>query len=50
MKYNSRAIALTYLKHSESSIITKLFTEENGLQTFIVRNVRAKKAKIKLRL
>ena len=41
MKYNSRAIALTYLKYSESSIIVKLFTEEHGLQTFIVKGVRA---------
>ena len=50
MKYNSRAIALTYLKHAESSIITKLFTEEKGLQTFIVKGVRSKKSKKKLGL
>jgi len=50
MKYNSRAIALTYLKHSESSIIAKLFTEEHGLQTFIVKGVRANKSKMKLGL
>jgi len=50
MKYNSRAIALTYLKHAESSIITKLFTEEKGLQTFIVKGVRLKKSKKKLGL
>ena len=50
MKYNSRAIALTYLKHAESSIITKLFTEEKGLQTFIIKGVRLKKSKKKLGL
>jgi DNA repair protein RecO (recombination protein O) len=50
MKYNSRAIALTYLKHAESSIITKLFTEEKGLQTFIVKGVRLKNSKKKLGL
>ena len=50
MKYNSRAIALTYLKYSESSIIAKLFTEEHGLQTFIVKGVRANKSKKKLGL
>ena len=50
MKYNSRAIALTYLKHSESSIIAKLFTEEHGLQTFIVKGVRLNKSKKKLGL
>ena len=50
MKYKSRAIALTYLKHGESSIITKIFTEEKGIQVFIVKGVRAKKAKNKLGL
>ena len=50
MKYNSRAIALTYIKHSESSIIAKLYTEEHGLQTFIVKGVRSNKSKKKLGL
>ena len=50
MKYTSRAIALSYLKQGESSIIAKIFTEEKGLQTFIVKGVRAKKAKKKLGL
>ena len=50
MKYTSRAIALTYLKYSESSIIAKLFTEEHGLQTFIIKGVRSKKSKKKLGL
>ena len=50
MKYNSRAIALTHLKHYESSIIAKLFTEEHGLQTFIVKGVRSNKSKKKLGL
>jgi DNA repair protein RecO (recombination protein O) len=45
MKYKSRAIALSYLKQGESSIIAKIFTEEKGLQSFIVKGVRAKKAK-----
>jgi len=50
MKYTSRAIALSYLKQGESSIIAKIFTEEKGLQSFIVKGVRAKKAKKKLGL
>ena len=50
MKYKSRAITLSYLKQGESSIITKIFTEEKGLQSFIVKGVRAKKAKKKLGL
>ena len=48
MKYKSRAITLSYLKHGESSIIAKIFTEEKGLQSFIVKGVRAKKSKKKL--
>ena len=49
MKYKSRAIALSYLKQGESSIIAKIFTEEKGLQSFIVKGVRAKKSKKKTR-
>ena len=48
MKYKSRAIALTYLKHSESSIISKIFTEEKGLQTFIIKGIHTRKSKKKL--
>ena len=48
MKYKSRAIALSYIKQGESSIIAKIFTEEKGLQSFIVKGVRAKKSKKKL--
>ena len=48
MKYKSRAIALTYNKHRESSIISKIFTEEKGLQVFIVKGIRSKKSKNKL--
>jgi len=50
MKYESRAIALSYIKHGESSIIAKLFTEERGLQSFIIKGVRSKKSKKKLGL
>jgi len=50
MKYKSKAIALSYLKQGESSIIAKIFTEEKGLQSFIVKGVRAKKSKKKLGL
>tara|TARA_B100000767_G_scaffold65839_1_gene62209 strand:+ start:12 stop:719 length:708 start_codon:yes stop_codon:yes gene_type:complete len=50
MKYKSRAIALSYLKQGESSVLAKIFTEEKGLQIFIVKGVRTKKAKKKLGL
>ena len=48
MKYKSRAISLTYIKQGESSIISKMLTEEKGLQTFIIKAVRSKKSKKKL--
>ena len=50
MKYSSRAIALSYIKHGESSIIAKIFTEEKGLQSFIIKAVRNKKSKKNLGL
>jgi len=50
MKYKSRAITLTYIKQGESSIISKIFTEKHGLQSFIVKGVRSKKSKKKLGL
>ena len=50
MKYKSRAIALSYTKHGESSIIAKIFTEEKGLQGFIIKGVRDKKSKKNLGL
>ena len=50
MKYESRAIALSYIKHGENSIIAKLFTEEKGLQSFIIKGVRTNKSKKKLGL
>tara|TARA_B100000767_G_scaffold163574_1_gene153434 strand:+ start:1324 stop:2031 length:708 start_codon:yes stop_codon:yes gene_type:complete len=50
MKYKSKAITLTYIKQGESSIISKIFTETNGLQSFIIKGVRSKKAKKKLGL
>ena len=45
MKYKSRAISLTYIKHGGSSIISKIFTEEKGLQTFFIKGARSKNSK-----
>ena len=42
MKYKSRAISLTYIKHGGSSIISKFFTEEKGLQTFLLKELAQK--------
>jgi DNA repair protein RecO (recombination protein O) len=48
MLYDSKAFSLTYLKYNESAIISKLFTQERGLQTFIINSVRKKKSNKKL--
>ncbi len=50
MRYKSRAIALNYIKHGEGSIISKMLTEEKGLQSFIIKGVRSKGAKKRLNL
>ena len=48
MNYKSKAITLTYSKQGESSIICKIFTEQQGLQTFIIKGVRSSKSNKKL--
>jgi len=46
MLVKTRGIVLNSIKYSESSIITKIYTEEFGLLSFIVRGVRKRKARI----
>lgn len=43
----SRAIVLQQIKYSESSLIVKLYTESEGLLSFIVKGVRGKKGKMR---
>ena len=50
MLYNTRGIVFKYFKYSESSIIAKIFTEEFGLQSYIVKGVRSKRSKTGLAL
>ena len=50
MLHKTRAIIINYIKYSESSIITKIFTENFGLQSYIINGVRSEKAKIKIAL
>jgi DNA repair protein RecO (recombination protein O) len=45
MLSKTRGIVLNYIKYRESSIITKIFTEEFGLQTYIVNGVRSPKSR-----
>lgn len=47
MQISTRAIVLHNTKYSESSIITKLFTEQLGVVSYIVNGVRSSKAKNK---
>lgn len=50
MLSNTRGIVFKYFKYSESSIIAKIFTEEFGLQSYIVKGIRSKSSKTKLAL
>ena len=50
MLYTTRGIVFKYFKYSESSIIAKIFTEEFGLQSYIVKGVRSKRSKTRLAL
>jgi DNA repair protein RecO (recombination protein O) len=50
MLHKTRGLVLNYIKYSETSIITKIYTEELGLQTYIVNGVRSKTSKNKIAL
>jgi len=45
MLYKTRAVSLSYIRYKESSIIARFFTEEFGIQSFVVNGVRSVKAK-----
>jgi DNA repair protein RecO (recombination protein O) len=45
MLHKTRGIALNYIRYRESSIIAKIYTEEFGIQTYIVNGVRSAKSK-----
>jgi DNA repair protein RecO (recombination protein O) len=47
MLSKTRGIVLNYIKYSESSIIVKIYTENFGLQSFLIRSSRSKKSRIK---
>jgi len=48
MLYNTRGIVLNYIKYGDTSIITKIYTEMFGLQTYIVNGVRKSRSKNKM--
>jgi len=43
----TKGVLLHQLKYSETSLILKVYTEEHGLQSFILRSARSKKGKNK---
>jgi len=45
MIHKTRGIALNYLRYRETSIIAKIYTEEFGIQSYIVNGVRSAKSK-----
>lgn len=48
MRQASKAIALSYIKHSETSVIARFFTEKWGVHSFIIKGVRSKKSRFSL--
>lgn len=50
MLIKTRGIVLRAIKYSETSLITDVYTEEKGLQTYIISGVRSRKAKVKAAL
>ena len=45
MLQKTQGIALSYLRYRETSIIARVYTEEFGLQSYIVNGVRSAKSK-----
>lgn len=45
MLQKTRGIALSYIRYRESSIIARVYTEEFGLQSYIVNGVRTARSK-----
>lgn len=50
MVVNTRGIVLHHLNYSETSIIAKIYTEQFGLQSFLVKGVRQKKSRMRRNL
>lgn len=48
MLHKTRGIVLNYIKYRDTSIITKIYTEQFGLQTYVVNGIRSKRSKGKI--
>lgn len=47
MIVHSRGIVFKQVKYADTSLIVKIFTEELGIQSYIVKGVRSKKSRLK---
>ena len=47
---STKGITLHYYKYSENSVISKIFTERFGIQSYLIKGIRSKNSKIKLNL
>lgn len=47
MYHKTRGLVLQYIKYSETSVVAKIYTEKLGLQSYMVKGVRAAKSKAK---
>jgi DNA repair protein RecO (recombination protein O) len=47
MLIKTRGVVLQHFKYSETSLVVKIFTEELGLQSYMVKGSRSKKSKLK---
>lgn len=50
MLAKTRGIALSFVKYGDTSIISKIYTEKFGIQTYIINGTRSKKSKTKISL
>jgi DNA repair protein RecO (recombination protein O) len=48
MLQTTRGIVFHHLKYSDTSVIAKIYTEESGLQSYIVKGVRSRKSRGKM--
>lgn len=50
MLHKTHAIALSHIKYRDTSIIAKIYTEQFGLQSYVVNGVRSKNSRAKMAL
>ena len=50
MLYKTRGVVFKTIRFSETSVVSKIYTERFGLQSYIINGVRSAKAKVKARI